>query len=80
MRLLQTQKGRCQCCGQLLLHSDQPPQSPTGWEQWLRTTRKAIKARHIAYQGTKTPDGVQLRLAHTSCLRRRKASGNENSA
>ncbi|WP_328623701.1 group II intron reverse transcriptase/maturase [Streptomyces sp. NBC_00353] len=80
MRLLQTQMGRCQCCGQLLLHSDQPPQSPTGWEQWLRTTRKAMKARHIAYQGTKTPDGAQLRLAHASCLRRRKVSGNGNSA
>ncbi|MFD9226205.1 group II intron reverse transcriptase/maturase, partial [Streptomyces sp. NPDC060064] len=51
MRLLQTQKGRCQLCGQLLLHANRPPQSPTGWEQWLRTTRKAIKARHIAYQG-----------------------------
>ncbi|MET8030795.1 group II intron reverse transcriptase/maturase [Streptomyces avermitilis] len=70
MRLLQTQKGRCQLCGQLLLHADRHPQSPTGWEQWLRTTRKAIKARHIAYQGAKTPDGVQLRLAHASCLRR----------
>ncbi|GAA3794208.1 group II intron reverse transcriptase/maturase [Streptomyces chiangmaiensis] len=76
MRLLQTQKGRCQLCGQLLLHADRAPQSPTGWEQWLRTTRKAIKARNIAYQGAKTPDGVQLRLAHASCLRRPKASAN----
>ena len=70
LRLLQEQKGRCQICGQLLLHADRSPQSPTGWEQWLRTTRMAMKARHIAYQGAKTPDGVQLRLAHTSCIRR----------
>ncbi|MGW1564464.1 group II intron reverse transcriptase/maturase [Streptomyces sp. NPDC002144] len=76
MRLLQTQKGRCQLCGQLLLHADRPPQSPTGWEQWLRTTRKAIKTRHIAYQGAKTPDGVQLRLAHAMCLRRPNTSKN----
>ncbi|MFF4764808.1 group II intron reverse transcriptase/maturase [Streptomyces sp. NPDC001292] len=76
MRLLQAQKGRCQLCGQLLLHADRPPQSPTGWEQWLRTTRKAIKTRYIAYQGAKTPDGVQLRLAHATCLRRPNTSNN----
>jgi RNA-directed DNA polymerase len=70
LRLLQEQKGRCQICGQLLPHADRHPQSPTGWEQWLRTTRIAMKARHIAYQGAKTPDGVQLRLAHASCIRR----------
>ena len=70
LRLLREQKGRCQLCDQLLLHADQAPQSPTGWEQWLRTTRKAIKARNIAYQGAETPDGVQLRLAHASCIKR----------
>ena len=70
LRLLQEQKGRCPLCGQLLLHADRLPQSPTEWEQWLRTTRSAMKARHIAYQGAKTPDGVQLRLAHASCIRR----------
>ena len=77
LRLLQMQKGRCQLCGQLLLHADRLPQSLTGWEQWLGTTRKAIKARHIAYQGAKTLDGVQLRLAHASCLRRPNTYGNE---
>lgn len=70
LRLLREQKGRCQLCDRLLLHADQPPQSPSGWEQWLRTTRKAIKARNIAYQGAGTPDGVRLRLAHTSCIQR----------
>jgi RNA-directed DNA polymerase len=70
LRLLQEQNGRCPLCGQLLLHAERPPQSPTGWEQWLRTTRKAITARHIAYQGARTPDEVQLRLAHASCIRR----------
>lgn len=69
LRLLREQQGRCLLCGQLLLHADRPPQSPTAWEQWLRTTRKAMKARNIAYQGAETPDGVRLRLAHTSCIR-----------
>jgi RNA-directed DNA polymerase len=69
LRLLQAQKGRCPGCGQLLLHADRLPQSPTGWEQWLRTTRMAIKIRNIAYQGQHTPDGVRLRLAHAHCLR-----------
>lgn len=71
LRLLREQKGRCHLCGLLLLHADRAPQSPTGWEQWLRTTRKAIKTHHIAYQGAETPDGMQLRLAHASCIRRR---------
>ena len=74
LRLLREQKGRCQLCDQLLLHADQAPQSPTGWEQWLRTTRKAIKARNIAYQGAETPDGVRLRLAHASCINRATTS------
>ncbi|WP_028477736.1 group II intron reverse transcriptase/maturase [Nocardia sp. CNY236] len=74
LRLLRQQKGCCQLCGQLLLLADRPPQSPTQWEQWLRTTRTAIKARHIAYQGAETPDGVQPRLAHASCLRRKTNS------
>ncbi|MGW9032993.1 group II intron reverse transcriptase/maturase [Streptomyces sp. NPDC055722] len=70
LRLLQAQKGRCPGCGQLLLHAERPAQSPTGWEQWLRTTRMAIKIRNIAYQGQHTPDGIRLRLAHARCLRR----------
>ena len=74
LRLLREQKGRCQLCDQLLLHADQAPQSPTGWEQWLRTTRKAIKARTIAYQGAETPDGVRLRLTHASCIKRATTS------
>ena len=70
MRLLRQQQGRCPICGRLLLHADQTPQSPTGWELWLRTTRKAMKARHIAVEAAETSDGAQPRLAHTSCLRR----------
>ena len=77
MRLLKTQTGRCHRCGQLLLHADRSPQSPREWEQWLRTTRKAIKTQHIAYQGTKTLDGVQLRLTHASCRQRPYMDGGE---
>ncbi|MEW1659054.1 group II intron reverse transcriptase/maturase [Streptomyces sp. NPDC093707] len=77
MRLLKTQTGRCHRCRQLLLHANRSPQSPGEWEQWLRTTRKAIKTQHIAYQGTKTPDGVQLRLTHASCRQRPYVDGGE---
>ena len=48
LRLLQSQHGRCPCCGQLLLDADRPPQSPREWEQWLAATRKAITKNAIA--------------------------------
>lgn len=75
LRLMQAQKGRCPGCGQLLLHADRPPQSPTGWEQWLRTTRMAIKICNIAYQGQHTPNGLRHRLTHAHCLRKLSTGG-----
>ena len=40
------QNGRCPLCGDLLLRADREPQSPQQWEQWHRTTRKAITRQH----------------------------------
>jgi RNA-directed DNA polymerase len=79
LRLLQAQNGRCLICQGLLLHVDDPPSGPTEWEQWLRGTRQAITTRRITYRGIGTPDGVQLRLVHSSC-QRRLAAGKDPAA
>jgi RNA-directed DNA polymerase len=69
LRLLHSQHGRCPICQDLLLHADREPHSPQEWEQWHRTTRKAITRQHIIAHGmTGPPD--QTRLVHPSCLRR----------
>ena len=53
VRLLSRQDGRCTMCGENLLHPDQPPQSPQGWERWfLQVTRKAIKADYLVHHDT----------------------------
>jgi RNA-directed DNA polymerase len=68
LRLLQSQRGRCQRCGELLLVADHPPQSPHEWEQWVRTTGKALAKRAMAYQERGTSDdGSTLRLIHARC-------------
>jgi RNA-directed DNA polymerase len=62
-RLLQSQHGRCPCCGQLLLDADRPPQSPREWEQWLAAIRKAITKNAVA-----TPAGsTRTRADSASC-------------
>src|ERR1017187_415363 len=67
--LLDKQKGRCPMCGNLLLHADRGPQSPQEWEQWHRTTRKAMTRQHIIAHGTDgAPDDT--RLVHSYCQRR----------
>jgi RNA-directed DNA polymerase len=70
LRLLQSQRGRCPWCGQLLLDADRPPQTPREWEQWLAATRKAIIRNAIAEQAGGTPDEGRLRLLHAHCSRR----------
>jgi RNA-directed DNA polymerase len=60
-------------CGDLLLHADKQPQSLHDWEQWLRTTRMAIRKQHIA-TGTGGPD--DQRLIHASCQRRMTGMAN----
>jgi RNA-directed DNA polymerase len=70
LHLLHKQDGRCPLCRSLLLHADHQPQTPKEWEQWLRTTRKAITKQHIVYRDVGTPDDLRLRLTHAHCLRR----------
>jgi RNA-directed DNA polymerase len=68
LRLLQSQRGRCPRCGELLLVADHPPQSPLEWEQWVRTAGKALAKRAMAYRQRGTSDaGSTLRLIHTRC-------------
>jgi RNA-directed DNA polymerase len=75
LSLLRVQGGLCPLCGQLLLHAEQPPQSPQEWELWLRATRKAIAKQHIAGHGRLGAAGEdKLRLVHAHC--RRRLAGN----
>lgn len=70
LRLLESQRGRCPLCGELLLDADRPPQSPREWEQWLTVTRKAMTRNSIVLQPDGNPDEAKLRLLHVSCHRR----------
>ena len=68
LRLLKLQRGRCVDCGELLLHADREPHSPEEWQQWHRTTRKAITRQLILASGQDNmPDDT--RLVHTHCQR-----------
>ena len=74
LRLLATQRGVCPICEELLLYADHPPQSPKDWEQWVRTTGKALAKRHIAYQVRGTSNTTStLRLVHARCHPRPRA-------
>jgi RNA-directed DNA polymerase len=74
LRLLKVQHGRCVICGDLLLHADREPHTPEEWQQWHRTTRKAITRRLIIARGRDgTPD--ETRLIHTYCQRRIDTTG-----
>jgi RNA-directed DNA polymerase len=76
LSLLSRQKGRCPICGDLLLHADREPQSPGEWEQWHRTTRRAITRQHLtAHRVAGTPD--QTRLVHSHCQRRLTGANKE---
>jgi RNA-directed DNA polymerase len=69
LRLLESQRGQCPLCGELLLDADRPPQSPREWEQWLTVTRKAMTRTAIIAQPVSTPDEAKLRLLHAHCHR-----------
>jgi RNA-directed DNA polymerase len=75
MRLLKTQAGRCACCGDLLLHADHPPQSPSEWEQWVRVTGKALRKQSLSYRRHDgSGETSSLRLIHTRCRAQRHAA------
>jgi RNA-directed DNA polymerase len=67
LRLLKKQQGLCPSCGELLLYADHPPQSPQEWEQWVRTTGKAIAKRSLYQERGSPGDHSTLRLIHTRC-------------
>jgi RNA-directed DNA polymerase len=73
LRLLAKQDGHCPLCGDPLLTADQPPQSPYDWTRWwLHITRRAIQHDYLVHHGKPgTPDGIQTRLVHAACQRRR---------
>jgi RNA-directed DNA polymerase len=71
LRLLQAQHGVCPLCGELLLPADHPPQSPQEWEQWVRTTGKALVKTSIAYRECgASGSSSTLRLVHARCRQR----------
>ncbi|MFF3404280.1 hypothetical protein ACFYW6_38270 [Streptomyces sp. NPDC002659] len=71
LRLLAKQDGRCPLCGEHLLTTDQPPQSPQEWERWwLNVVKRAIAAGYLTLHGRPdTSDGNRTRLVHASCHR-----------
>ncbi len=71
VRLLSKQDGRCTLCGENLLISDQPPQSPEGWEWWfLWVTKKAIKADYLVHHtALNTHRDDRTHLVHATCSR-----------
>lgn len=65
------QRGLCPLCGQLLLHADHEPQSPTEWEQWILVVRTAIRRQAVTVEhAAPTDDSGASRLVHTHCARR----------
>jgi len=71
LRLLLRQRGRCRLCGGLLLHAEHEPQTPTEWEQWLKTIRKATRKQAITAERMSTKEEhATLHLIHTHCRRR----------
>jgi len=75
LRLLKTQAGRCPCCGDLLLHADHPPQTPSQWEQWVRVTGKALRKQSLTYRGRDgSGETSSLHLIHARCHGRQQAA------
>jgi RNA-directed DNA polymerase len=70
--LLRRQRGRCPLGRGLLLHADHEPQDPDEWQQWLTTTRKAIRKHAVtSVMGLGTPDErAAHHLIHAYCRSR----------
>ncbi len=69
LRLLKAQHGRCPVCGVFLLAADCEPRSLPEWEQWLATTRKAVRKQAVTAERApgKPDETVALRLVHARC-------------
>ena len=68
--LLVQQRGRCRACGALLLHADQPPQSPQDWERWITTITKAMRKKAVVIDPLGGSDHTTQRLLHAHCHQR----------
>jgi len=56
------------CCGDLLLHAEHPPQTPTEWEQWVRVTGKALRKQSLVFRKRDgSGETSSLRLIHARC-------------
>jgi RNA-directed DNA polymerase len=69
---LRDQQGLCPLCKQPLLYTDSLPDSPTQWEQWYATIRKAMTRQAITEHSS---GRTKHRLVHAYCARRHKAAG-----
>ena len=80
--LLARKDGHCPLCGDPLLTTEQPPQSPQQWERWwLQVTRKAIAASYLAHYRRPGPAGHgTTRLVHASRHRGLKTRQRKNPA
>jgi len=68
LRLLKMQAGRCPCCRDLLLHAEDPPQTPSEWEQWVRVTGKALRKQSLTFRRRDgSGETSSLRLTHARC-------------
>ena len=66
-RALRRQDGRCPLCGELLLYTDRPPDSPRQWETWYAGLRKAMTYQAVTEHGSSR---TTSRLVHARCARR----------
>jgi len=69
---LRVQHGQCPLCKQPLLYTDRIPDSPSQWETWYATIRKAMTRQAITEQDT---GRTKHRLVHAHCARRHPDPG-----
>jgi RNA-directed DNA polymerase len=79
LHLLRRKHGSCPICGELL-HADREPQGPRDWEQWHRTTRKAITRQIIAVYGERPAGRDPTRSLRLPPPNHRRTAGTSSSA
>lgn len=78
LRLLTAQAGRCPACGDFLLHADHEPQSPHEWEQWIKSTQKALVKQAIHRVDNQTDNDTAQQLVHAHCARQHQTRQRES--
>jgi RNA-directed DNA polymerase len=77
LKLLRAQDGRCQLCGEDLLHAEHEPRSPHEWEQWFMATRRTLRRQHIVQRTHSNDERSSYRLVHAYCHRRHPTGADE---